>query len=173
MVGLQGPSSAAWRSAPRPVDFDHGSALLITGVEIIPTLDDAGAALRRRRRLRAAAAGAAVPGGGDHRHRQGRPHHLPQSPAAEPPHRQRRRRGRSAKLLEDIVSLVDENRPAAALGSRAPGAPTNWRTRQSQPAARPCCCRAPTANERSIELFGFRPSATAPQELIGAVGAVA
>src|ERR1700739_5010232 len=94
MVGLQGQMSRL-EIASAVVDYDKGNALLITGVEIIPTqstpalrLVDAGAGPRGRRRDGRAAGRARRTRRDHHRHRRARPHYL-HEPCRRAPHRLR------------------------------------------------------------------------------------
>jgi diguanylate cyclase (GGDEF)-like protein/PAS domain S-box-containing protein len=162
MVGLQGQLSRLEISSA-PVDFDHGKALLITGVEIIPT--------QTTPALRLAGNGASEPQllalqslaeaiiATD---KDGRITFL--NPAAE------HLTGSAAtaalgKLLEDIVSLVDETDRRLlsdpvhqALTS---GAPVNL-------SRRALLLSRSNGSERSIELSAS-PIRNSAQELIGAV----
>ena len=163
MVGLQGQVSRL-EIASTLVEYDKGNALLITGVEIIPTQtmpalrlpigDDS---------AEAAAARAAVARRGDHRHRQGRAYHLHES-------------GRRAA---DRGFGCGEHRPLAG-GDRQPGG----RDRPAQLAdpvrqalaggaavnlsRRALLMSRANGSERSIELSAS-PIRNDAQELIGAV----
>ena len=162
MVGLQGQLSRLEISST-PVDFDHGSALLITGVEIIPTqttpalrLGDDGAFEPQLLALQSLAE-AIIATDKDGRITFLNPaaEHLTGSAAA----------GALGKLLEDIVSLVDETDRRLlsdpvhqALTS---GAPVNL-------SRRALLLSRTNGNERSIELSAS-PIRNSAQELIGAV----
>ena len=162
MVGLQGQLSRLEISST-PVDFDHGSALLITGVEIIPTqttpalrLGGDGASEPQLLALQSLAE-AIIATDKDGRITFLNPaaEHLTGSAAA----------GALGKLLEDIVSLVDETDRRLlsdpvhqALTS---GAPVNL-------SRRALLLSRTNGNERSIELSAS-PIRNGAQELIGAV----
>ena len=162
MVGLQGQLSRLEISST-PVDFDHGSALLITGVEIIPTqttpalrLGGDGASEPQLLALQSLAE-AIIATDKDGRITFLNPaaEHLTGSAAA----------GALGKLLEDIVSLVDETDRRLlsdpvhqALTS---GAPVNL-------SRRALLLSRTNGNERSIELSAS-PIRNSAQELIGAV----
>jgi diguanylate cyclase (GGDEF)-like protein/PAS domain S-box-containing protein len=162
MVGLQGQLSRLEISST-PVDFDHGSALLITGVEIIPTqttpalrLGGDGASEPQVLALQSLAE-AIIATDKDGRITFLNPaaEHLTGSAAA----------GALGKLLEDIVSLVDETDRRLlsdpvhqALTS---GAPVNL-------SRRALLLSRTNGNERSIELSAS-PIRNGAQELIGAV----
>jgi len=162
MVGLQGQLSRLEISST-PVDFDHGSALLITGVEIIPTqttpalhLGGDGASEPQLLALQSLAE-AIIATDKDGRITFLNPaaEHLTGSGAA----------GALGKLLEDIVSLVDETDRRLlsdpvhqALTS---GAPVNL-------SRRALLLSRTNGNERSIELSAS-PIRNSAQELIGAV----
>jgi diguanylate cyclase (GGDEF)-like protein/PAS domain S-box-containing protein len=162
MVGLQGQLSRLEISSV-PVDFDHGKALLITGVEIIPTqttpalrLGGDGASEPQLLALQSLAEAIITTDKG------GRITFL--NPAAE------HLTGSDAvaalgKLLEDIVSLVDETDRRLlsdpvhqALTS---GAPVNL-------SRRALLLSRSNGSERSIELSAS-PIRNSAQELIGAV----
>ena len=162
MVGLQGQLSRLEISST-PVDFDHGSALLITGVEIIPTqttpalrLGGDGASEPQLLALQSLAE-AIIATDKDGRITFLNPaaEHLTGSAAA----------GALGKLLEDIVSLVDETDRRLlsdpvhqALTS---GAPVNL-------SRRALLLSRTNGHERSIELSAS-PIRNSAQELIGAV----
>jgi len=162
MVGLQGQLSRLEISST-PVDFDHGSALLITGVEIIPTqttpalrLGGDGASEPQLLALQSLAE-AIIATDKDGRITFLNPaaEHLTGSAAA----------GALGKLLEDIVSLVDETDRRLlsdpvhqALTS---GAPVNL-------SRRALLLSRTNGNERSVELSAS-PIRNSAQELIGAV----
>jgi diguanylate cyclase (GGDEF)-like protein/PAS domain S-box-containing protein len=162
MVGLQGQLSRLEISST-PVDFDHGSALLITGVEIIPTqttpalhLGGDGASEPQLLALQSLAE-AIIATDKDGRITFLNPaaEHLTGSGAA----------GALGKVLEDIVSLVDETDRRLlsdpvhqALTS---GAPVNL-------SRRALLLSRTNGNERSIELSAS-PIRNSAQELIGAV----
>jgi len=162
MVGLQGQLSRLEISST-PVDFDHGSALLITGVEIIPTqttpalrLGGDGASEPQLLALQSLAE-AIIATDKDGRITFLNPaaEHLTGTAAAEA----------LGKLLEDIVSLVDEtdrrllsDPVRQALTS---GAPVNL-------SRRALLLSRNNGNERSIELSAS-PIRNSAQELIGAV----
>ncbi len=162
MVGLQGQLSRLEISST-PVDFDHGSALLITGLEIIPTqttpalrLGGDGASEPQLLALQSLAE-AIIATDKDGRITFLNPaaEHLTGSAAA----------GALGKLLEDIVSLVDETDRRLlsdpvhqALTS---GAPVNL-------SRRALLLSRTNGNERSIELSAS-PIRNSAQELIGAV----
>src|ERR1700681_4953837 len=162
MVGLQGQLSRLEISST-PVDFDHGSALLITGVEIIPTqttpalrLGGDGASEPQLLALQSLAE-AIIATDKDGRITFLNPaaEHLTGTAAAEA----------LGKLLEDIVSLVDEtdrrllsDPVRQALTS---GAPVNL-------SQRALLLSRNNGNERSIELSAS-PIRNSAQELIGAV----
>ena len=162
MVGLQGQLSRLEISST-PVDFDHGSALLITGVEIIPTqttpalrLGGNGASEPQLLALQSLAE-AIIATDKDGRITFLNPaaEHLTGSAAA----------AALGKLLEDIVSLVDETDRRLlsdpvhqALTS---GAPVNL-------SRRALLLSRTNGNERSIELSAS-PIRDSAQELIGAV----
>ena len=162
MVGLQGQLSRLEISST-PVDFDHGSALLITGVEIIPTqttpalrLGGDGASEPQLLALQSLAE-AIIATDKDGRITFLNPaaEHLTGSAAA----------GALGKLLEDIVSLVDETDRRLlsdpvhqALTS---GAPVNL-------SRRALLLSRTNGNERSIELSAS-PIRNSDRELIGAV----
>ena len=162
MVGLQGQLSRLEISST-PVDFDHGSALLITGVEIIPTqttpalrLGGDGASEPQLLALQSLAE-AIIATDKDGRITFLNPaaEHLTGTAAAEA----------LGKLLEDIVSLVDETDRRLlsdpvhqALTS---GAPVNL-------SRRALLLSRNNGNERSIELSAS-PIRNSAQELIGAV----
>src|SRR6266404_3832214 len=147
MVGLQGQLSRLEISST-PVDFDHGSALLITGVEIIPTqttpalrLGGDGASEPQLLALQSLAE-AIIATDKDGRITFLNPaaEHLTGSAAA----------GALGKLLEDIVSLVDETDRRLlsdpvhqALTS---GAPVNL-------SRRALLLSRTNGNERSVELL--------------------
>jgi diguanylate cyclase (GGDEF)-like protein/PAS domain S-box-containing protein len=162
MVGLQGQLSRLEISST-PVDFDHGSALLITGLEIIPTqttpalrLGGDGASEPQLLALQSLAEAIIATD------KEGRitflnpaAEHLTGSAVA----------GALGKLLEDIVSLVDETDRRLlsdpvhqALTS---GAPVNL-------SRRALLLSRTNGNERSIELSAS-PIRDSAQELIGAV----
>lgn len=162
MVGLQGQLSRL-EIASAPVAYDHGKALLITGVEIIPT--------QSQPALRLAGNGGTDPNALALRSlaeaiittdKEGRITFL--NPAAE------QLTGSAAgaaegKLLEEIVSLVDETDRRLlsdpvhqALTS---GAPVNL-------SRRALLLSRANGNERSIELSAS-PIRNAAQELMGAV----
>src|SRR6267143_5393335 len=162
MVGLQGQLSRLEISSA-PVDFDHGKALLITGVEIIPTqttpalrLGGDGASEPQLLALQSLAEAIIATD------KDGRITFL--NPAAE------HLTGSAAtaalgKLLEDIVSLVDETDRRLlsdpvhqALTS---GAPVNL-------SRRALLLSRTNGNERSIELSAS-PIRNDAKELIGAV----
>jgi diguanylate cyclase (GGDEF)-like protein/PAS domain S-box-containing protein len=162
MVGLQGQLSRLEISSA-PVDFDHGKALLITGVEIIPTqttpalrLGGNGASEPQLLALQSLAEAIIATD------KDGRITFL--NPAAE------HLTGSAAtaalgKLLEDIVSLVDETDRRLlsdpvhqALTS---GAPVNL-------SRRALLLSRSNGSERSIELSAS-PIRNGAQELIGAV----
>ena len=162
MVGLQGQLSRLEISST-PVDFDHGSALLITGVEIIPTqttpalhLGGDGASEPQLLALQSLAEAIITTD------KDGRINFL--NPAAE-----QLTGGDAAaalgKLLEEIVSLVDETDRRLlsdpvhqALTS---GAPVNL-------SRRALLLSRSNGSERSIELSAS-PIRNSAQELIGAV----
>jgi len=162
MVGLQGQLSRLEISST-PVDFDHGSALLITGLEIIPTqttpalrLGGDGASEPQLLALQSLAE-AIIATDKDGRITFLNPaaEHLTGSAAA----------GALGKLLEDIVSLVDETDRRLlsdpvhqALTS---GAPVNL-------SRRALLLSRTNGSERSIELSAS-PIRNSAQELIGAV----
>jgi len=162
MVGLQGQLSRLEISST-PVDFDHGSALLITGVEIIPTqttpalhLGGDGASEPQLLALQSLAE-AIIATDKDGRITFLNPaaEHLTGSGAA----------GALGKRLEDIVSLVDETDRRLlsdpvhqALTS---GAPVNL-------SRRALLLSRTNGNERSIELSAS-PIRNSAHELIGAV----
>ena len=162
MVGLQGQLSRLEISST-PVDFDHGSALLITGVEIIPTqttpalrLGGDGASEPQLLALQSLAE-AIIATDKDGRITFLNPaaEHLTGTAAAEA----------LGKLLEDIVSLVDETDRRLlsdpvhqALTS---GAPVNL-------SRRALLLSRTNGSERSIELSAS-PIRNSAQELIGAV----
>src|ERR1700724_1324358 len=162
MVGLQGQLSRLEISST-PVDFDHGSALLITGLEIIPTqttpalrLGGDGASEPQLLALQSLAE-AIIATDKDGRITFLNPAaaHLTGSAAA----------GALGKLLEDIVSLVDETDRRLlsdpvhqALTS---GAPVNL-------SRRALLLSRTNGSERSIELSAS-PIRNSAQELIGAV----
>jgi len=162
MVGLQGQLSRLEISSA-PVDFDHGKALLITGVEIIPTqttpalrLGGDGASEPQLLALQSLAE-AIIATDKDGRITFLNPaaEHLTGSAAA----------AALGKLLEDIVSLVDETDRRLlsdpvhqALTS---GAPVNL-------SRRALLLSRSNGSERSIELSAS-PIRNSAQELIGAV----
>jgi diguanylate cyclase (GGDEF)-like protein/PAS domain S-box-containing protein len=162
MVGLQGQVSRL-EVASTLVDYDHGHALLITGVEIIPTQSNPvlriageGAAESQLLALRSLAEAIIATD------REGRINFL--NPAAE------QLTGSTAaaamgRLLEEIVSLVDEtdrrllsDPVRQALTS---GAPVNL-------SRRALLLSRADGSERSIELSAS-PIKTSSQDLIGAV----
>jgi diguanylate cyclase (GGDEF)-like protein/PAS domain S-box-containing protein len=162
MVGLQGQVSRLEISTA-PVDYDHGSALLITGVEIIPTQTlpalrlpaDAASAPQMQALNSLAEAVIATDKDG---------HITFMNPAAE------QLTGSAAataagKSLEDIVSLVDEtdrrllsDPVRQALTS---GAAVNL-------SRRALLLSRSNGNERSVELSAS-PIRTGPDEVAGAV----
>src|ERR1700730_39064 len=162
MVGLQGQLSRLEISST-PVDFDHGSALLITGLEIIPTqttpalrLGGDGASEPQLLALQSLAeAIIATDKAGRITFLNPAAEHLTGSAVA----------GALGKLLEDIVSLVDETDRRLlsdpvhqALTSGAPVTPSR----------RALLLSRTNGNERSIELSAS-PIRDSAQELIGAV----
>src|SRR6267142_2391728 len=162
MVGLQGQLSRLEISST-PVDFDHGSALLITGVEIIPTqttpalhLGGDGASEPQLLALQSLAE-AIIATDKDGRITFLNPaaEHLTGSGAA----------GALGKLLEDIVSLVDETDRRLLSDpvhqALTTGAPVNL-------SRRALLLSRTNGNERSIELSAS-PIRNSAQELIGAV----
>ncbi len=162
MVGLQGQLSRLEISST-PVDFDHGSALLITGVEIIPTqttpalhLGGDGASEPQLLALQSLAE-AIIATDKDGRITFLNPaaEHLTGSAAA----------GALGKLLEDIVSLVDETDRRLLSDpvhqALTTGAPVNL-------SRRALLLSRTNGNERSIELSAS-PIRNSAQELIGAV----
>jgi diguanylate cyclase (GGDEF)-like protein/PAS domain S-box-containing protein len=162
MVGLQGQLSRLEISST-PVDFDHGSALLITGVEIIPTqttpalrLGGDGASEPQLLALQSLAE-AIIATDKDGRITFLNPaaEHLTGSAAA----------GALGKLLEDIVSLVDETDRRLLSDpvhqALTTGAPVNL-------SRRALLLSRTNGNERSIELSAS-PIRNGAQELIGAV----
>jgi len=162
MVGLQGQLSRLEISSA-PVDFDHGSALLITGVEIIPTqttpalrLGGDGASEPQLLALQSLAE-AIIATDKDGRITFLNPaaEHLTGSAAA----------GALGKLLEDIVSLVDETDRRLLSDpvhqALTTGAPVNL-------SRRALLLSRTNGNERSIELSAS-PIRNGAQELIGAV----
>ena len=162
MVGLQGQLSRLEISST-PVDFDHGSALLITGVEIIPTqttpalrLGGDGASEPQLLALQSLAE-AIIATDKDGRITFLNPaaEHLTGSAAAEA----------LGKLLEDIVSLVDETDRRLLSDpvhqALTTGAPVNL-------SRRALLLSRTNGNERSIELSAS-PIRNSAQELIGAV----
>ena len=162
MVGLQGQLSRLEISST-PVDFDHGSALLITGVEIIPTqttpalhLGGDGASEPQLLALQSLAE-AIIATDKDGRITFLNPaaEHLTGSGAA----------GALGKRLEDIVSLVDETDRRLLSDpvhqALTTGAPVNL-------SRRALLLSRTNGNERSIELSAS-PIRNSAQELIGAV----
>src|SRR6202163_43488 len=162
MVGLQGQLSRLEISST-PVDLDHGSALLITGVEIIPTQTtpalrlggDAASEPQLLALQSLAEAIIATDKDGRITFLNPAAEHLTGTAAAEA----------LGKLLEDIVSLVDETDRRLlsdpvhqALTS---GAPVNL-------SRRALLLSRNNGNERSIELSAS-PIRNSAQELIGAV----
>ena len=162
MVGLQGQLSRLEISST-PVDFDHGSALLITGVEIIPTqttpalhLGGDGASEPQLLALQSLAEAIITTD------KDGRINFL--NPAAE-----QLTGGDAAaalgKLLEEIVSLVDETDRRLLSDpvhqALTTGAPVNL-------SRRALLLSRSNGSERSIELSAS-PIRNSAQELIGAV----
>jgi diguanylate cyclase (GGDEF)-like protein/PAS domain S-box-containing protein len=162
MVGLQGQLSRLEISSA-PVDFDHGKALLITGVEIIPTqttpalrLGGDGASEPQLLALQSLAEAIIATD------KDGRIIFL--NPAAE------HLTGSAAaaalgKLLEEIVSLVDETDRRLLSDpvhqALTTGAPVNL-------SRRALLLSRSNGSERSIELSAS-PIRNSAQELIGAV----
>src|SRR4029077_9988072 len=162
MVGLQGQLSRLEISST-PVDFDHGSALLITGVEIIPTqttaalrLGDDGSFEPQLLALQSLAE-AIIATDKDGRITFLNPaaEHLTGSAAA----------GALGNLLEDIVGLVDETDRRLLSDpvkqALTTGAPVNL-------SRRALLLSKTNGSERSIELSAS-PIRNADKEVTGAV----